>query len=588
MPKPVFIFCFFSVIYGVIAVYLGDFHAFWSPDCGARFAMIRSQIEHERLIYTYYPDADLDPTGQIHPIAYFLFHRGHDFCAMYLPLFPFITGLFYRLFGFSGLMIVPVASGLGTILVTYRTAERLGQKSRRFLPLALGLATPLILYSVIYWDHSAQMLITALAGYWMLRAVQERSFSHAVATGACFGFGMWVQELFLAFFAAAFLAALPFLKGRRFIVSGLLAGFIPLVLLWGAYNLLTYGLFGGAHLGANVVQNNGDHPFSLARILDQPQLAERAMIQLVGTSIFGSRDDLFPYYMAFVGLLILYAFVGWAGTPLRRVALVLGVIAAGMAFFLYRETGGEADGLLEATPLLIPALAVPWYAQRAQGEETTPNAVFYAWASRACGLFILFLLINPMLPGVDWGSRYLLAALPLMGLLAAHALEQQAEGLQKFGQKAALVCIAGIVGISVAFQCYGLVWIQRCLAYGQELNTQIAAIKAPVMVTDTDLNARLTASPTSQRRFCVRTDSDQALFASVVRQLKTKEVVFVGTEAGAYGIGGALSMSGLSFVQRESRPFWKVDHAKEEGGDLFFARFVQMPPNQKNKRGSRG
>lgn len=69
---------------------------FWAPDSGPRFAMIRNWVEHGSLIHLYYPYSDIDPSGQIHPLAYFLFHRAHDFTSMYSPVFPLLCGLAYR------------------------------------------------------------------------------------------------------------------------------------------------------------------------------------------------------------------------------------------------------------------------------------------------------------------------------------------------------------------------------------------------------------------------------------------------------------------------------------------------------------
>lgn len=562
-----------ATVYVGLALYLSSFHALWSPDCGVRFAMIRSQIEHGRLIYIYYPFAHLDPTGRIHPLAYFLFHRAHDFCAMYLPLFPFLSGLAYCVFGFRGLMLVPVLCGLGTLWVTYAMARRLGLRSRLLLIFVLGLATPLLLYSVSFWDHSAQMLLAALAGYWLLRAVLENSFRWAALAGAMLGLGMWVHELFLALFAAMWLAALPFLKQRRYIPGGLLMGFVPTLLTWGAFNLWLYGAFGGAHLSANVLQNNPDHPFSLVQILDQSQLAERAMLQFVGVYIVGSDDDIFPYYLAFFCLLLFYVYVGWSGKSLSRYASFLALVAAGLALWLLLKARGATDGLFLATPVLIPALAIPWYVRRVQATASHTTA-FYAWLSRTCWLFALLLLINPMLPGVDWGSRYFLAMLPLLALLAAYALEQQHQTTEGRWRTPASVSVAGLIAISLFCQGSGLLWMRRCLAYDQELNTRIRTISSPVLVTDTDFNARLTNLPSSQASFLVRSDDDSRLFAVIVHQLKLNEVVFVGTEFGEDRIEGALSYSGQSFVRHKDQALWKVDHAREEGDDLRYVRYV--------------
>jgi len=562
-----------AMIYAGLAFSLSSFHAFWSPDCGARFAMIRNWLEHGQLIYINYPEAEYDPSRLIHPLVFFLFRGTHGTCVMYPPLFPFLSGLAYRAFGFRGLALLPLLCGIGTILITDKTAKLLGLRFRPLLMLSLGLATPLILYSVIFWDHSAQMFLAGMAAYWLLRAVQGCSFHAAVLAGGMLGTGVWIHELFLALFVAVWLAALPFLKQRSYIPLGLLAGFIPVVLAWGTFNLWAYGVIGGPHLGANVVQNNLDHPFTLASVFDFPQLAERAMFQLTGSMIAVSQDDLLPYYLVFACLLIIYVFVAWVGRPLLRAALLMSFIIAAWSLLLLLKKQGVLNGLFQATPLLIPALAVPWYVPRNQA-QSSPTEVFYAWLSRACWLFILFLLINPMFPGVDWGSRYLLVTLPLLVLLASHALEQQAWQMNRRWRVLVVFNAVALVSISLACQITGVLWVRRCLAYGQELNTQVRAISSPILVTDTDINARLVDAPLSQVRFCVRRDDGAKAFALVLRQCKYKEIIFVGSEDHEPEVEYALAEAGQPFVKSEDRLLWKVDRPSQEGDDLQFVRFV--------------
>ncbi len=571
-----FLTLFLTASYIAVAADLSGLRSFWSPDCGARFAMIRSQIEHGRLIYVYYSAADLDPTGQINPLAYFLFHRSHDFCVMYQPLFPFLSGLAYRAFGFHGLTIIPVLCGLGTSLVAYRTASRLELRLCLLVPLLLGLATPLLLYSVVFWDHSAQMLLAALAGYWMLRSAQDASLRSAIAAGTVLGLGVWVHEMFLALFAATWLGALPCLKGRRRIPCGLLMGFVPLVVLWGGFNLWIYGTPVGPHLGTNVFQNTADHPFSLALVLDQSQLAERAMSQLVGTQIADARDDTFPYYLAFFCLLLFYVHVVWSRGPLNRIAPCLCLAAAALALFLLLQGRGATGGLFLATPLLVPALAVPWYV-RLTPFPAPPPETFYAWASRTCWLFALFLLINPITPGTDWGSRYLLTALPLLSLLSAHALEQQYEHMGGRWRGVAVASAVGVVGLSLLCQISGLLWVRRCLVFNQALNAQIQAVSAPAVVTDIYIDGLAPDAPSSQVRFLVRTDDDASLLARILRQRRYREVAFVGGDLGADQVEAALNHAGLPFVRQGGQPLWKVNHALQEGEELQYVRFDLKP-----------
>ena len=245
-----------------------DLVSFWSPDSGAKFAMVHSWLSHGQLVHPFYPSVALDPSGRLHPLSYYLLHQSNGFYVMYLPLFPFLSAIFYHIFGSSGLTILPVVSGLGTLLITYTIARRLGVRSRFLLLLVFGLATPLPLYSAVFWDHSAIMLVTALAAYWMLRSLQDNTLQSSVIAGAVIGLGMWLHELSLAIFLAAWLSFIPISRMRRRILPGLAIGFCFVVSLWGLFNWSVYGVAVGPHLGANVLQNNPEHRFDFASILD--------------------------------------------------------------------------------------------------------------------------------------------------------------------------------------------------------------------------------------------------------------------------------------------------------------------------------
>jgi len=147
-------FCIVTVLFAVIALYLSSFHAFWSTDSAARFVMVQNFVEHGSLIKLNYPSRPLDPAGEINPYSYYLLHRAHDFVPQYEPLFPLLSTLPYRIFGFFGLTIIPLLSGIGTVYLIYLTTKLLDLKLAPYVPLAVGLGTPVIVYSVVFWDHS--------------------------------------------------------------------------------------------------------------------------------------------------------------------------------------------------------------------------------------------------------------------------------------------------------------------------------------------------------------------------------------------------------------------------------------------------
>ena len=568
-------------VYGVSTLFHPyNLGAFWSPDSGARFAMIRNWTEHGQLLRFSYPYADIDPSGKIHPLAYFLFHRRDSFTSMYPPLFPFLCGLCYCAFGFAGLTLVPSLCGVGCVAVTYLTAAQLGLRSRFLLVPVLGLATPLLIYSSVFWDHSGIMLVVALVSYWLLKSIQTPLLFNAFIAGAMVGLGMWLHEQFLALFVAVWLASLPLLKQRPYILPGLTLGFASVVLLWGTSNWWLYGTFIGPHLAANVFQNNADHPFSALRILNIAQLINRSMVELVGTGLpsFDIDTPLKSYscFLTLACLLIIYALWSWDYRGKKELAF-LAIISAAVsiiALFLVFDGYGQTapSGLFQATPLLVPGLAVPWLIRHSGGSSY--DHLYFTWLSRACFLFLLFLLINPMYPGADWGSRYLLSALPMMILLSAYVLEKEYETLSGRWRPVALFNVVCLIGTSTTCQILGLCWVHRSIVYDQDLSLHLNTITAPVLVTDTDFNARLAFAPPAQARFLVRSDEDERLFATVLCRPNIYTFCFVGSESGAERIGTAISYSGRSFKTLYSHSFFAL--GPNEVGDELVVSFFSV------------
>lgn len=438
------------------------------------------------------------------------------------------------------------------------------------------------------------MLLAAGGAYCVLRCLQGGSLRWALAAGATLGFGIAIHELLLALYAAAWLAFLPLIWRRRQwrLLLGLTAGFLPPALLWAAANYWLYGTPLGLHLSASMGGNPTDHPYGIALIMNWSSLAERSLDQLVGTMIFGSRDDLYPYFLALACLLIGYAIMAWSGGWMRRVVPVLSIGAAGLAAYLVAQVSG-GSGLFQATPLFIPALAVPWIASRSRARETAaerrtrrgkvkirirrdvpPNDLFWAWMSRASCLYILFALINPMLPGVDWGSRYLLPVLPFLVLLAAWALEGQYVEFGRIGRGVVVASVIALVAVSFYCQCEGLTMTARNMRYNRDVNDGARAVKSPVMVTDLiGLGPEMTAAFLPLAQFLVRTDDDRALFASVLRRMGATEFTYIDPDMDAQTFEGLTLSPNQYFVKVEAHPFI-VKHADEDGQDLQFATFT--------------
>lgn len=650
-----------ALLYAVIAGYFSSFHAFWSGDSGARFAMIENGLRHGSLTSLTYDNA-ADPTGRLHPLQFYVMHGPKGFNVMYPPLFPWLCEQAFRLWGFGGLTLLPLAGGLGTLWVTSLTATRLGLWSARLLPLVMGLATPLIVYSVVFWDHTLLMLLTAGAGHCWLRALQSlateksqteksqtvegraaeskgskhrvegnSSLGFAAMSGALLGVGVWVHELFLLLFAAVFLACLPLLREaapRRLVIT-LTSAFLLVLLLWAAGNQAMYGLWAGPHLMANVGHHKVsavDHNAGAREALDPWQIGARAVFQIVGTPDPAAPQDPSGNQAGRglgTALLLLLGGIAVAGQlrgapalapraprcsalclllvrclPLTLYLPLALYLAAAVVAALLLRCWVPSSGLFQVTPLLAPALAASWRAkahpvptlqaspaatgktanypntndpntnatntnatnandqnpedqnvndQNAPSDHkenqpmpalpsaplppasvrpaaltpasVSPASVFYAWMGRVCALFALLVFINPVLPGMDWGSRYLLTVLPFLVLLAAGVLERQYQGTPVGTRRAFLPILGAVIGISIASQGCGLAAVRNDLLYSRDLNQKAAAVATSALVTDIYwLGPELTASSLPQAQFLVRSEADRQLFLAAQRR----------------------------------------------------------------------
>jgi len=593
-----------AILYVCLAHFLNGFHAFWSPDSGARFGMIQNGLRHGSLLSLTsltaltYDGAASDPAGRLHPLHNYLFAGPKGLTITFPPLFPWLCGLAYRAWGFGGLLVAPLLSGVAAVWVTYKTAERLGLRCRAALPLVMGLATPLVIYSVVFWDHSLIMLMAAGTGYCLLRAQDReerdgRRLLFAALASALLGAGLWVQELFLFLFAAVLLASLPWGKtksGRRLLL-GLTASFSLFLVLWLVGNQALYGFWGGAHLMTSVhfLSNVGhDHPghidlahdylgqgkggqageygTGLRQGLVPREIAGRALFQLVGSKPGNHLGSLF---LILIGLIPLARLLG------RRAVFVwppLALAAAVAALGLVHD-GRPQSGLFPVTPLLIPALAAPWSGGR---EDAGRHAGSYAWMGRVCGLFALLIFLNPVPPGLNWGSRYLLTVLPYLVLLSARALEGPwlpARGRRRGAATLGLVGLA-LIGISGVCQVRGFAAVRDALRDNGKLNRMAGALPTPALVTDVRwLGPQLTPSALPPM-FLVDPGRDLPLLLSVLRRQGAASFTFMGTPAG----GDALAQA----VLRAGAPFRPVAARQEDGTQ--FVRFAPPPAVRLPKR----
>lgn len=127
--------------------------------------------------------------------------------------FPLITAPFKAVFGFRGLYLVPLVSTWTIWFLFYSFCRSLNLKSFEIslALIALIFASPLTIYSAMYWEHSLAVCL-ALAGtilFFQANQQKEISIFQLLIGGILIGLSVWFRPEFLCW-VAIFIAVIYF------------------------------------------------------------------------------------------------------------------------------------------------------------------------------------------------------------------------------------------------------------------------------------------------------------------------------------------------------------------------------------------
>jgi hypothetical protein len=135
----------------------------------------------------------------------FVYQQGSDRYYITFPFtFPLMSAPFYKLFGFRGLYIIPLVSiwllWWRFLVVCQRL--KLTLNSTAIALTALIFASPLTLYSAMYWEHSLAVL---LGFYGLSSWVEPEGWAgrrSIILGGLALGFAFWLRPEFICLMAA--------------------------------------------------------------------------------------------------------------------------------------------------------------------------------------------------------------------------------------------------------------------------------------------------------------------------------------------------------------------------------------------------
>ena len=461
-----------------VSAWIGHYTSFYSIDGDVKYLGADSLARHFPSAAIPYPGRTFDPAGRyILPLT--AWFGGHQY-AGYSLLFLAIAASAIKLFGAAGVIVPPVL-GTGVLLYgQFRLADLLGLRTNRvILAGATVAATPVLFYSVSFWEHTwgAGLL---LAGFAVLLTVIYRQVSrwplYAAGAGLLLSAAVMMRRD-TAIPAVVFLVLTAVLCRRRQAWTAILLAGAMMVLPLACIVLL--------------------HPEPLALGITHASPGRGA----IGIRKSLTRLDRFEFLFdgGWATLLLAGVLIGATIAAMRRSRVVMPIVVIGGFVAGVALTAKMLDPYLVSNqnlfafcPLALWGLCLPlmWRYPNRSSISTRSLLAFVEAHSLEVLLWGLALL-GPVAVvlmeydsgGAQWGPRYLLFAFPLLVLLALSMRQRLNDA---GGKRLVNYGFVGMLGFSILLQCAGLM----ALTIQKDLSSRAAAA-----VARTHVGTVVSASP---------------------------------------------------------------------------------------------
>ncbi len=500
-------------VYGALTL-LNDPRGTLGTDTGGKLATLRAMDSHQSL------DPDLgywaeryDPDGTLHPL--FSTERVGDrwVNVTTLPMLDVAYPL-YQLGGLRAVLVLPMLGAALTALAARALARRLGGGDGWWAFWAIGLASPIAIYALDFWEHSLGAGLILWAVVLALDAYEERAGWRAlVGAGALFGCAATMRTEALVYggvitavaaFAHAWTSESQ--RARRLAAFGAPVA-CGLGVVLAANQVLERVTLGdglrAARAGGTAAQAAGDLGVRV----------QEAVTTTIGLSRFSRPLDWILGAVIVVALGLVARAVTRRGDAARRFAAVALAVAAAVYAIRFADGMGFVPGVLTASPLAVAGLALGWSDVR--------NTRVAVAALAPLPLVWLFQFSGGA--GPQWGGRYVLTTgllLAVVGVVAA----------RRAGRTAALVVVALGLAVSVC----GVAWLSvRSHAVADAMEQLVARNDESVLSLEAHLLREGGAFYTEDLRWLTAVDDRQLDEAVGVLRLAGVQEVAVVTRSGS-------------------------------------------------------
>lgn len=428
-----------------------DTRGFLGTDTGGKVATLRVMHAH----HTTDPDLGYwaqrwDPNGTLHPLYYTNKIGKRWVNVTTLPALYAALPL-YDAFGYRGALVVPMLGAVACALGAAALARRFGARDGRIAFWVVGLASPVTIYALDFWEHSVGLALMAWALVLLLDvAERRRALLYALGAGLLLGAAATMRTEALAYGAVA-TAIVCLYTVRREIRYAVALG--ALVTAGLAVPLVANLALERAVLGSSLRAERATGTVSLAAASGAANRVEEAGVTSLSLNGDGEPATLLIGAVA-VGAI--------AAAALRRDWRLLLVPAA---LYLVRALSsfGFVPGFLMAAPIGAVGLALGW--RRGPPARLAGAAAVLAlpvvWATQFTGG-----------AAPQWGGRYVLLTSLVLGVLGIASLDEVGRAVR-----------VGVVALAVAVTAFGLGWMQQRTHDVAKSAQQLERLPEPILVS---------------------------------------------------------------------------------------------------------
>lgn len=500
-------------VYGALT-FLNDPRGTLGTDTGGKLATLRAMDDHQSL------DPDLgywaeryDPDGSLHPL--FSTERVGDRWVNVTTL-PMLYAAYplYEVGGLRAVLLLPMLGAVLTALAARALARRLGGGDGWWVFWAVGLATPIAVYALDFWEHSLGAGLVLWAVVLVLDMHEDRAgWRASLGAGALFGLAATMRTEALVY-AVVITALAAFTHARvreRRSIRRLVALGAPVAAGLGAVLVANqvlerFSLGGGlraARAGGTAAQAAGDLGVRL----------QEAVTTTIGLSRFSRPLDWFLGVAIVVALVVVARAVTRRGDAARRLAAGALAVAGVLYAIRFADGMGFVPGVLTASPLAVAGLALGWSDVR--GARVAVAAL--------APLPLVWLFQFSGGAGPQWGGRYVLTTgvlLAVVGVVAA----------RRASRAAAIV----VVALGLVVSACGAAWLSvRSHAVADAMERLVVRHDESVLSLEAHLLREGGAFFDGDRRWLTAIDAGQVDEAvRVLRRAGVRQVAVI-TRAGS-------------------------------------------------------